>query len=126
VLTTENSGSLVEGKEYKRWNEVRFAHRSEQEFSRLLDFYDIKWFYEPLSFDIEWDKKGNAVSKFTPDFYLPEYDLFIEITTLNQKLVTKKNRKIRRLKELYPDVKCKIFYRKDYQHLLFKYNIKLD
>jgi len=125
-LTAENGGSLVEGKEYKRWNEVRFAHRSEQEFARLLDFYDIKWFYEPLSFDIEWDKKGNAVSKFTPDFYLPEYDLFIEITTLNQKLVTKKNRKIRRLKELYPEVKCKIFYRKDYQHLLFKYNITLD
>ncbi|MBN2025891.1 MAG: hypothetical protein JW854_03955 [Actinobacteria bacterium] len=125
-ITAAGGGSLVEGKEFKRWNEVRFAHRSEQEFARLLDFYDIKWFYEPLSFDIEWDKKGNAVSKFTPDFYLPEYDLFIEITTLNQKLVTKKNRKIRRLKELYPEVKCKIFYRKDYQHLLFKYNIKLD
>jgi hypothetical protein len=125
-LTAESGGSLVKGKEYKRWDEIRFAHRSEQEFARLLDFYDIKWYYEPLSFDIEWDKKGNAVSKFTPDFYLPEYDLFIEITTLNQKLVTKKNRKIRRLKELYPEVKCKIFYRKDYQHLLFKYNIRVD
>lgn len=112
--------------DHKRWDEERFAHRSEQEFARLLDFYDISWFYEPVSFDIEWDKKGNPVSKFIPDFYLPEYDLFIEITTMNQKLVTKKNRKIRRLNELYPDVKCKIFYRKDYQHLLFKYGINLD
>ncbi|MDD3717083.1 MAG: hypothetical protein PHP28_00270 [Actinomycetota bacterium] len=112
--------------ERKRWDEVRFAHRSEQEFARLLDFYDIRWSYEPVSFDIEWDKKGAPVSKFTPDFYLPEYDLYIEITTMNQKLVTRKNRKIRRLAELYPEVKCKIFYRKDYQHLLFKYDINLD
>jgi hypothetical protein len=116
----------VDEHRYRRWDEVRFAHRSEQEFARLLDFYDIKWLYEPVSFDIEWDHKGQPISKFTPDFYLPEYNLFIEITTMNQKLVTRKNRKIRRLNELYPEVKCKIFYRKDYEHLLFKYNIKLD
>lgn len=116
----------VDEPRYGRWDEVRFAHRSEQEFARLLDFYDIKWLYEPVSFDIAWDQKGNPTSKFTPDFYLPEYDIFIEITTMNQKLVTKKNRKIKRLNELYPEVKCKIFYRKDYEHLLFKYNINLD
>lgn len=116
----------VDERNYRRWDEVRFAHRSEQEFARLLDFYDIKWLYEPVSFDIAWDYKGNPTSKFTPDFYLPEYNLFIEITTMNQKLVTKKNRKIKRLNELYQEVKCKIFYRKDYEHLLFKYNINLD
>jgi hypoxanthine phosphoribosyltransferase len=122
----ENIKPKVKDWEFKRWDEVRFAHRSEQEFARLLDFYDIKWLYEPVSFDIAWDKKGNPVSKFTPDFYLPEYDLFIEITTLDQKLVTKKNRKIRRLHELYPEVNCKIFYQKDYRNLLFKYNIKIE
>ncbi|MEJ5186138.1 MAG: hypothetical protein WHT46_03550 [Candidatus Geothermincolales bacterium] len=104
---------------------MRFAHRSEQEFARLLDFYDIKWLYEPVSFDIAWDSKGNPVSKFTPDFYLPEFDLFIEITTMNQKLVTKKNRKIRMLRELYPEVKCKILYKRDFEGLLFKYNIDI-
>lgn len=122
----ENTKPKEKDWEFKRWDEVRFAHRSEQEFARLLDFYDIKWLYEPVSFDIAWDKKGNPVSKFTPDFYLPEYDLFIEITTLDQKLVTKKNRKIRRLHELYPEVNCKIFYQKDYRNLLFKYNIKIE
>ncbi len=116
----------VDERQYRRWDEIRFAHRSEQEFARLLDFYDIKWLYEPVSFDIAWDHSGRPTSKFTPDFYLPEYNLFIEITTMNQKLVTKKNRKIKRLHELYPEVKCKIFYRKDYEHLLFKYNISLD
>ncbi len=123
----DRKGALsLDGLEYRRWDEVRFAHRSEQEFARLLDFYDIRWLYEPVSFDIAWDKKGNPVSRFTPDFYLPEFDLFIEITTMNQKLVTKKNRKIRRLQELYPEIRCKIFYRKDFQHLLFKYHIGLD
>ncbi len=66
------------------------------------------------------------MAKFTPDFYLPEFDLYIEITTMNQKLVTKKNRKIRLLRELYPEVKCKIFYKKDFEGLLRKYNIKLE
>ena len=88
----EGSRPEIKEGDLKCWDEVRFAHRSEKEFARLLDFYDIKWLYEPVSFDIAWDQKGIPVSKFTPDFYLPEYDLYIEITTMNQKLVTKKNR----------------------------------
>src|SRR6266487_2751754 len=81
---------------------VSFAHVSERQFARLLDFYQIDWDYEPRSFDLEWDKEGNVVQKFTPDFYLPQYDLYIEITTLNQKLVTRKNRQARRVRERYP------------------------
>jgi hypothetical protein len=64
------------------------------------------------------------VQAFSPDFYLPAYDLFIEITTLNQKLVTKKNRKVRRLRELHPEIKVKIFYQRDYQALLVKYGLE--
>jgi len=104
-----------------RSDTVRFAHHSERQFARLLDFYQIEWEYEPTSFDLEWDKEGNVVQKFTPDFYLPQYDLYIEITTLNQKLVTKKNRKIRRLRERYPEVNCKIFYQRDYLSLVNNY-----
>ncbi|HEX9236261.1 MAG TPA: hypoxanthine phosphoribosyltransferase, partial [Actinomycetota bacterium] len=78
---------------------VPFAHASERQFARLLDFYQIEWRYEPTSFDLEVDADGNVVQRFTPDFYLPAYDLYIEITTLNQRLVTKKNRKVRRLRE---------------------------
>ena len=103
---------------------VRFAHASERQFAQLLDFYGIGWEYEPTSFDIEWDKEGRVLQRFTPDFYLPEYDLYIEITTLSQKLVTKKNRKIRRLCGLYPDVRCKIFYQRDYLSLLVKYGLE--
>jgi hypothetical protein len=102
---------------------VNFAHASERQFARLLDFYQIDWRYEPTSFDLEWDKDGHVVQRFTPDFYLPAYDLYIEITTLNQKLVTRKNRKVRRLRELYPDVQCKVFYQRDYLSLVTKYGL---
>ena len=103
---------------------IRFAHNSERQFAKLLDFYGIAWEYEPRTFVLECDREGNPVQAFSPDFYLPAYDLFIEITTLNQKLVTKKNRKVRRLRELYPDVKVKIFYQRDYQALLVKYGLE--
>jgi len=103
---------------------VPFAHASERQFARLLDFYQIEWEYEPTSFDLERDKDGRVTQRFTPDFYLPRYDLYIEITTLNQKLVTKKNRKVRRLRELYPDVNCKIFYQRDYLSLVSKYGLE--
>ena len=100
-----------------------FAHESERQFARLLDFYDIPWEYEPQEFALEWDEQGQPRKFFRPDFYLPDEDQFIEITTMNQKLVTKKNRKIRRLRELYPEVNCKIFYQRDYLNLLVKYGL---
>jgi hypothetical protein len=103
---------------------VQFAHASEQQFARLLDFYQIDWDYEPRSFDLDWDADGKVVRRFTPDFYLPQYDMYIEITTLNQKLVTKKNRKIRRLRELHPEINCKIFYQRDYLSLVKKYGLE--
>jgi len=102
---------------------VGFAHASERQFARLLDFYQIEWLYEPTSFDLQWDGEGNATQRFTPDFYLPAYDLYIEITTLNQKLVTKKNRKVRMLRERYPEISCKIFYQRDYLSLGMKYGL---
>ena len=103
---------------------IPFAHASERQFARLLDFYQIEWEYEPKSFDLERDKQGNVIQRFTPDFYLPAYDLYIEITTMSQKLVTRKNRKVRRLQELYPDVKCKIFYQRDYLAMVTKYGLE--
>jgi hypoxanthine phosphoribosyltransferase len=103
---------------------VRFAHNSERQFAKLLDFYGIAWEYEPRTFTLEWDREGRPAQAFSPDFYLPAYDLFIEITTLNQKLVTKKNRKARRVVELYPDVNIRVLYQRDYLHLLVKYGLE--
>ena len=103
---------------------ITFAHNSERQFARLLDFYRVEWEYEPTAFPIEWDAAGHAVQHFRPDFYLPRFGLYIEITTLNQRLVTKKNRKVRRLRELYPDVRIKILYQRDYLSLLAKYGLE--
>jgi hypothetical protein len=100
-----------------------FAHPSERVAAQILDFYGIRWEYEPTTFPIEWDAKGGVIASFSPDFYLPDFDLYIELTTMSQKLVTKKNRKVRRLKELYPDIQIKIFYQKDFRALCFKYGL---
>ena len=100
-----------------------FAHSSEREFARVMDFYRIRWQYEPKTFAIEWDENKNVVTAFTPDFYLPDLDLFIELTTMKQSLVTKKNRKVRLLRELYPEVNIKILYERDYRNLIWKYGL---
>jgi len=101
----------------------RFTHPSEQIFANLLDFYRIGWEYEPRSFPLQWDKDGRVTEAFTPDFYLPEFDLYVELTTMKQSLVTKKNRKVRRLKAIYPHVNIQVFYQKDFQELLGKYGL---
>ena len=98
---------------------VEFAHPSEYEFARFLDYYRIRWVYEPVSFPIAWEAQQVA-EMLTPDFYLPEHDMYIELTTMKQSLVTPKNRKVRLLRELYPDVNVRLLYRKDYQQLLAK------
>jgi hypoxanthine phosphoribosyltransferase len=97
-----------------------FAHPSEEEFAKLLDFYCIEWLYEPRSFPLRW--KGNEIAEmFTPDFYLPELDLYVELTTLKQSLITEKNRKLRQLRELYPEINIKLLTKNDFIKLLAKY-----
>ncbi len=98
-----------------------FAHASEAEMSRILDFYAVRWEYEPDTFPILWNLDGDVVESFAPDFYLPDLDLYLEMTTLRQKLVRKKNRKLRRLRELYPDLNVKLFYARDFRALMLKY-----
>lgn len=100
-----------------------FAHPSEQIFANLLDFYRIAWEYEPRSFPIQWDRDGKVAEAFTPDFYLPEFDLYVELTTMKQSLVTRKNRKVKLLRELYPHVNIQVFYQKDFENLIFKYGL---
>jgi bifunctional protein TilS/HprT len=100
----------------------RFAHQSEAEFARLLDFYGVRWEYEPRSFPLRY-RDGQLVEAFTPDFYLPDYDTYIELTTLRQSLITYKNRKLRLMRELYPDVTVKLINKRDYLKLLEKFGI---
>lgn len=100
---------------------VVFAHQSEAEIARLLDFYGVAWEYEPRSFPLEWNDAGRMTQSFTPDFYLPDYDLFLEVTTVKPALKNRKNRKVRLLRELYPDIMIKLLTLKDVEALMLKY-----
>ena len=103
--------------------EVVFAHPSEEQFARILDFYQVLWEYEPRTFELRWDDEGNVLEAFSPDFYLPEQDLYIELTTMAQRLITKKHRKLRRLQELYPDINIKLINRSDFKAMMLKYGL---
>ncbi len=101
--------------------QARFANASERVFAQLLDFYRVRWLYEPRAFPLVWD--GVQVKEMlTPDFYLPDQDLYIELTTLKQSLVTEKNRKVRHLRALHPSLNIKLLYKRDIEHLLARYN----
>ena len=103
----------------------RFQNDAERECARLFDYHGVAWEYEPHTFPLEVSPEGGVLEAFTPDFYLPEQDLYVEVTTMKQSLVTKKNRKVRRLRELYPDVRIRIFYRRDLDALADRHGLRL-
>ena len=103
----------------------RFANGVELECAKLLDYHGVPWAYEPRTFVLERDEEGRVTSAFTPDFYLPEQDLYVEVTVMKQSLVTRKNRKLRELRRLYPHVNVKLFYRRDIERLAQRYRLKL-
>lgn len=120
--TKSNWGTLIESPDlpFSSMKPSNFSHPSEEEFAKLLDFYRIEWLYEPRSFPITW--QGNKITEMlTPDFYLPELNLYIELTTLKQSLITEKNRRLRQLKALYPEINIKLLNKSDYLKLLAKY-----
>jgi hypothetical protein len=98
-------------------------HPAEEAFARILDYYGIRWEYEPRTFPLEWDEHGNVAEAFTPDFFLPEQDLYIELTTLRPQLSTQKNRKLRLMKELYPDVNVRLYKRREMRDLMIKFGL---
>ena len=103
----------------------QFANEAELECAKVLDYYGVRWEYEPHTFVLERDADGRVVEAFTPDFFLPEQNLYLELTTMKQSLVTRKNRKLRRLRELYPDVRAKLFYKRDIERLAQRYGLEL-
>ena len=105
------------------YSTFQFAHPIEEEFARILDYYGIPWDYEPRSFALEWNKDGSIKVAFAPDFYLPDQDLYVELTTLRPKLVTKKNRKIRRMNEQYPEINVQLWKRSDLRNLMLRFGM---
>ena len=102
-----------------------FQNEAELECAKILDYYGVPWLYEPNTFELETDENGRVLEAFAPDFYLPEQDLYLEITVMKQSLVTRKNRKLRKLRERYPDVNAKLFYKRDISRLAERYRLDL-
>jgi hypothetical protein len=107
-------------------NPHQFAHPAEETFAKILDFYGIEWVYEPRTFPLEWDVDNQVTEAFTPDFYLPGQDLYVELTTLKPGLSTHKNRKMRRMEELYPEINIKLFKRREMRSLMVKYGLEME
>jgi hypoxanthine phosphoribosyltransferase len=105
--------------------QIRFAHPSERVFAAILDLYEERWEYEPVEFALRWDEQGSPVAGFRPDFWLPDWGLFIELTTADQRLVTRKNGKVRRMRELYPEVPVAVVYQRDFLALLTAHGLDL-
>jgi hypothetical protein len=101
----------------------KFVHPAEETFAKILDFYGIPWEYEPRTFPLEWDENENVKEAFSPDFYLPEQDLYIELTTLRPQLSSHKNRKLKRMQKLYPEINIKLFKRREIRNLMLKYGL---
>jgi hypothetical protein len=110
---------------YRGSSPPAFANEAERECARVLDFYGVPWAYEPRTFVLEEDADGRVAEAFTPDFYLPEQDLYVEITVMKQSLVTRKNRKLRKLRKRYPGVRIKLFYKRDIARLAERYRLGL-
>ena len=110
---------------YRGSTPPRFASAAELECAKVLDYYGVPWEYEPRTFVLEQDEEGRVTEAFTPDFYLPEQDLYVEITVMKQSLVTRKNRKLRKLRERYPDVRIKLFYRRDLERLAQHFHLDI-
>jgi len=101
----------------------QYSHPAEELFARILDFYGVEWHYEPTTFPLEWDEQGRVTEAFSPDFYLPGQDLYIELTTLRPQLSTSKNRRLRRMQELYPHIHVKLLKRRELRAMLVKYGL---
>jgi hypoxanthine phosphoribosyltransferase len=110
---------------YRGSEPPRFASQAELECAKVFDYYGVPWEYEPTTFVLARDEDGRVLEAFAPDFYLPDQDLYIEITLMKQSLVTRKNRKLRKLREQYPQVKIKLFYKRDLERLAQRYGLKL-
>ena len=101
----------------------RAATKLAEAIGRLEGFRDSKRQLIELR-ELE-DEEGRVREAFAPDFYLTEQGLYIELTFMKQSLVTRKNRKLRKLRERYPDVKIKLFYKRDLERLAQHFRLDL-
>ena len=103
-------------------DESAFAHPAERELARVFDEHGIRWEYEPRTFILDRNPDGSVREAFTPDFYLPEQGVYIELTVMRQPLTSRKRRKARRVREQY-GVPVEIMFRRDVLRLAHRWRL---
>lgn len=103
---------------------IVFKNASEEEFAKILDMHSIEWEYEPRTFPIKWDAEGNITMAFSPDFYLPRFNTYIELTTMNQKYTADKKKKVQLLRKLYPGTNINIVFKHDFLNLARRFGLE--
>ena len=59
-----------------KYNNIVFRSKIEAAYAKYMDEHNIKYEYEKHLFEYELDKVSHS---YRPDFYLPDYDTFIEV-----------------------------------------------
>jgi hypothetical protein len=86
-----------------------FVTPEEERFERMLRKHSIPWEYESHLITFALDPKiGVADAGFNPDFYLPEWDIYVELTGGGAASMRKKRSKIRRAVDLYPYLRIRL------------------
>ena len=93
-------------------SKIYFYSRWEANIARLFNYLGIKWLYQPKTFDLK-------TQNYTPDFYLPEQKIYIEVKNFLWKYSKIRDEKFRKL---YPNINLFLLLKKDYLKLEKKYS----
>jgi len=87
---------------------IEFLHASETEFARMLDARDITWRYKPRTFAVEWDEEGNFIDCFTPDFFLPDYEMYVVLIAPYRSVPDGKTKRVKLLRRQHPEIRIEV------------------
>lgn len=91
--------------------EICFYSTWEANVARVFNLLNIKWQYAPKIFDL-------GKHTYRPDFYLPEYDMFIEVKNFMGDYSKQRDSLFR---QKYPDIKLDLILKKDYSNIKSNY-----
>jgi len=102
---------------------TRFAHPVERELAAMFDELGLAWEYEPHTFVLERNPDGSIREAFTPDFYLPQLDLYVECTVMRQARTHRKRRKVRKARDR-AGVNVEVLFRRDFTRLAERWQLE--
>lgn len=102
--------------------EPSFVHPVERELACVFDELGIQWEYEPHTLVLERHDDGSVKEAFTPDFFLPELGIYVELTVMRQRLTNRKRRKASKARTR-SGVTVEILFRRDLERLARRWRL---